>query len=121
MANSILKSDVLAIASQLSTMSDATWVMVLAFVNSMEGLDMEPELRKLALCFLAAHLGTLAGTEGASGATTSVIAESAGGLKRTYAQPTASSTVSELGRTTYGQQYLALLNMSYSVRGPILL
>lgn len=122
MATSILKSDVLAIASQLSTLSDATWVMVLAFVNSMEGLDMEPELRKLALCFLAAHLGTLAGTEGASGATTSVIAESAGGLKRTYAQPTASSgTSAELNRTAYGQQYLALLTMSYSVRGPILI
>ena len=113
--------DVLAVASQLSTLPDATWVMILAFVNDFKGLDLDPTLRKQALSLLGAHLGTVSGTVGASGATTAVIAESAGGLRRVYAQPTSSSTSSaELNRTTYGQQFLAILKMSPTTRGPIL-
>jgi hypothetical protein len=123
MACAIYKHDVLALASQLSTLPDAAWVMILAFLNDFDGLDCDASLRKLALCLLGAHLGTISGTVGASGATTSVISESAGGLRRTYAQPTSSSSTTssaELNRTTYGQQFLAILKMSAGSRGPIL-
>jgi hypothetical protein len=117
----IIKADILAIASQLSTLNDAAWVTILAFVNAFEGIDCDPSLRKLALCLLGAHLGTMAGTTGASGATTSVIAESAGGLKRTYAQPGSTSTENAgLDRTDYGKQFLAIMKMSISSRGPFL-
>ncbi len=95
------------------------WVMILAFVNDFESLG-DPSLRKLMLSLFAAHLGTVVGPTGASGATTAVISESAGGLKRTYAQPTSGSATGELGRTTYGQQFLALLKFSAGTRGPIL-
>lgn len=122
MACDIYKHDVLALAPQLSTLGEPAWLMILNFINAFEGLDLDPTLRKLALCLFGAHLGTVSGTTGASGATTSVISESAGGLRRTYAQPTASATSSgELNRTTYGQQFLAILKMSSSTRGPILI
>lgn len=117
----IIKADVLALASQLSTLNDTAWVMILAFINDFKGLDCDPTLRKLALTLFAAHLGTMAGSTGASGATTSVISESAGGLRRTYAQPIATGTsAAELSRTDYGQQFLAILNMASCTRGPIL-
>lgn len=119
MANPILKADVLALAPLLS-ISDAAWVQILAFVNSFIGLDDEPSLRKLAMCLLAAHFASIAGTTGASGATGSVISETAGGLKRTYAQTMPSVSDAELNRTTYGQQYLAIMRMSVSTRGPFL-
>jgi hypothetical protein len=118
----IYKHDVLALAPQLSTLNDAAWVMILAFVNTFEGLDLDLPLRKLALCMLAAHLAVVASDSASSGATTAVISESAGGLKRTYAQPTASSTSSsELERTNYGQQFLAITKMSPTTRGPRLI
>lgn len=128
MATNILKADVLAVASSLSTLSDAAWVMVLDFVNSFadgdsdyyDGLGLDPKLRKLALCFLAAHIGTMAGTTGSSGATGAVISESAGGLKRTYANPASPAAIADLNRTNYGQQYLAILKMSVGTRGPFL-
>lgn len=119
MSSTIIKADVLAVASQLSTLSDAAWVMILAFINDMD-LSLEPSLRKLALSFLGAHLGTVSGTLGASGATGAVISESAGGLKRTYAQPTTTAAQSDLNRTTYGQQFLAFMAFSWSTRGPFL-
>ena len=120
MSNYITKADVIAVAAGLSTLSDAVWVIVLNFINDFEGLDCDPSLRKLALCLLSAHIGSVTGSVGASGATTAVTSESAGGLKRTYAQPTSSSSMSALERTTYGQQFLAILRMSISTGGPFL-
>lgn len=120
MACTILKSDVLAIASGLSTLPDAAWVQILTFVNAFQGLDDDPTLRKMALCQLAAHFGEVAGAVGASGATGAVISESAGGLKRTYAQPIFSTSDSELNRTPHGQQFLAIMKFSVYTRGPFL-
>lgn len=119
MACPIIKADILSLAPQLSVLNDAAWVMILAFINDFD-MECDPTLRKLALSLFGAHLGTISGTTGASGASTAVISESAGGLKRTYAQPGSSATASsELGRTNYGQQFLALLKMSCT-RGPFL-
>lgn len=119
----ILKADVLAIAPQLSSLSDAAWFTILAFVNTFQLPTVNKPLRRLALIFLAAHLGTVAGAGGmgASGATGPVISESAGGLKRTYAQATVTSSNSDLGATSYGIQYMAILKMSPEVRGPFLI
>lgn len=120
MSCNILKTDVLALAPQLSTLPDAAWVVILAFVNTF-GFDGDPTLKKLALSLFGAHLGTISGSTGASGATGPVISESAGGLKRTYAQATSTAATADLNRTTYGQQFLALLKFSPWSRGPILL
>lgn len=120
----ILKADVIAIAPQLSTLSDAAWFTILAFINTFKGLKCDPALRRMALIFLAAHLGSISGTSGsgASGATGPVISESAGGLKRTYAQAvaTSSSTNSSLGQTSYGMQYRTIVGFSYAAL-PILI
>lgn len=119
MSCNILRTDVLAVAPQLSTLPDAAWVMILALVNDFDW-DCDPVLKKLALCFFGAHLGTVSGSTGASGATGPVISESAGGLKRTYAQATSTASVADLNRTTYGQQFLALLKFGACTRGPVL-
>src|SRR5688572_16554556 len=120
MACMILKSDVLSVAPQLSTLPETAWVMILLFLNDFD-ISCDPSLRKLALSLLGAHLGEVAGTTGASGTSGAVISETAGGLKRTYAQPTTSAATSDLSRTTYGQQYLALLQMSIGTKGPRLI
>lgn len=114
----ILKVDVLAIAPQLSTLTDAAWFTILAFVNTFNGPRCDPALKRLALIFLAAHLGTLVGSSGtgATGATGAVISESAGGLKRTYAQVASSTGNSSLSQTAYGLQYLSIIGMSPELR-----
>lgn len=122
MSDTIIRADILALAPQLSTLSDAAWVLILQFVNDFNGVTLDPTLRKLTLTLLAAHLATIAGTTGASGSVTAVISEAAGGLKRTYANPSAIKSQSAAGfnRTTYGQQFLLLTSMSISSRGPFL-
>lgn len=118
MSCTFIKADILALAPQLSTLPDAAWVFVLAFLNDFD-IDCDPSLRRLALSFLGAHMAMVSGSFSASGATTTVVSESAGGLKRTYAQPTSTSAQSDLTRTPYGQQYLALMAFSCT-RGPFL-
>lgn len=120
MACDILKSDVTALAPQLSTLPDAAWVQIIEFINDFDAFGDDVTLRKLALCLLGAHLGTVSSTLGATGATGPVISESAGGLKRTYAVSVTTAMNADLSRTTYGQQFLAILKMSAGTRGPIL-
>lgn len=120
MSCDILKADVLALAPQLSTLPDGAWAMILRFLNTMEGPQCDPQLRKLALCLLGAHIGTISGTTGATGATGPVIAETAGGLKVTYAEAVTTANSSDYGLTVYGQQFLAIMKMSSTTRGPIL-
>ncbi len=116
----IYKVDVLAVAPELATLPDAAWIMVLAMVNSMKGMRCEPALRKLALCFMAAHFGSIAGYAGSSGTTGPIVSETLANLKRTYAQGITTASNADLNRTTYGQQLLALLKFSVSTRGPFL-
>lgn len=120
MSCAIIKADVLALAPRLSSLPDAAWVIILAFVNDFKGLDTQPTLRKLALCLLAAHLGVISGSSGSNGATGPVISETVGGLKRTYAQALTLAQNSEYSRTSYGQQFLAIMKMSTGTRGPML-
>lgn len=115
MSTPITEDDVMAIAPQLAP-TDGAWVMILAFVNAFR-FRCDESLRKLALCFLGAHLAELCGSVGASGATGPVISEQAGGLSRVYA---AASTDYELSRTTYGQQFLMVANFNARARGAVL-
>ena len=116
----ILKTDILAIAPQLSTLPDSAWFTILAFINTFKGFKCDPALKRMALIFLAAHLGSMASSTGSSGATGPVVSESAGGLKRTYGV-SSSSTTSDLGQTPYGIQYLAIIGMSPELALPVLL
>jgi len=121
MACVIYKHDVLALAPQLTELPEPAWVMILAFVNAFT-FNCDPTLRKLALCSLAAHFGVLNYNASMSSATTAVVSESAGGLKRTYAQPIATSTAAaDFDRTDFGKQFMAIANMSSTTRGPRLI
>lgn len=118
----ITRADVLALAPALSTLSDAAWVIILAFINTFEGIVCDPQLKKLALTFLAAHIGAII-KGGSSGATGAVLSETAGSLKRTYGQLTTltqATTNATFYQTPYGQQFLGILSMSHSTRGPFL-
>ncbi len=115
----ILKADVLAMAPGLSTLPDAAWFTILAFVNTFTGLTCDKPLRRMALTLLAAHFGTLLASAGSSGGGTvagPVISESAGGLKRTYANTAATSNTSSMSETPFGRQYLFVLGMAPNLR-----
>lgn len=113
----IVKTDVLAIAPELSTVVDAAWTDILAYVNQVVLTECDSDIdRRLARIFLAAHLGTVSkrGVTGAAGPLTS---ESAGGVKRSYAPPS-STDVSSMSSTRYGLQYIDILGASL-VHGPM--
>jgi hypothetical protein len=115
----VLRTDVLAIAPELSTLTDQAWVDILAYVNATSASAFDDiTAHRLARIFLAAHLGT-ASKRAASGAVGPVIAEAVGGLRRSYANSAASTDTSSLSQTMYGNQYLAILKSS-GTAGPFL-
>ena len=120
MARAILRTDVLAIAPELTTLSDQGWVDILAFANAMSsvGFDNDPTSYRLAKIFLCAHYATIS-QRAISGAAGPVVREAAGGLQRSYGQATTNSGTSDLGQTMYGQQYLSILRTS-APHGPFL-
>lgn len=108
-------SDVVGFASEMSSVAEEVQDYVLAYVN--DALDPDqfggtasPKFR-MARLFLAAHIGSGArpGTDGS--VVGPVIAESAGGLSRTYAN-VVSSAMADLEATTYGQQFQAMIRRS---------
>lgn len=108
-------------APELATVSDVTWVTVLAFVNEIDssgvgGGENGPMLR-LVRIFLAAHYGTISkrGRTGAAGPVTSV---AAGGVRRSYGLVALAATDASMGATEYGQQLLGILRMS-NAYGPL--
>ena len=114
----ITKSDVLAFASELSTLGDWAWVHLLTYVNEIDftGLGDSNQTVRMARIFLAAHLGLL-NQRSATGAAGPVISESAGGLRRSYSQVSSSSTI-DLNSTMYGQLYLSIIGSSLA-HGPL--
>jgi len=116
--NPIIKADVLAIASELSVLSDQAWVDILTWVNEFDftSLDTEQTVR-MARIFLAAHLGTRAKRAGSTGAVGPVISEAAGGVRRAYGQVSTTGTINELGSSTYGMMLTTILSMS-GAHGP---
>lgn len=122
MAYDISKQDVLDYAPSLSTVSDAAWVGILAYVNEFTltiacWVPSEATVT-LARIYLAAHIGlmTKLATSGAAGPVT---AESVGGVRRSYGLIAGAISNSSLMSTRDGQLYLDILNST--VGGPILL
>lgn len=116
--DTIFWSDVLAIAPELSTISDRTAVDLIEYVNEMDLTQLceSAFTARLAKLYLAAHLGSL-DKRANSGAAGPVVGEAAGGVRRSYGLlPLGDATW--LGSTYYGQSLMALLSMSLA-HGPI--
>lgn len=115
----IIKADVLAIASELSTLSDQAWLDLLSYVNEFDfsSLDTVQTVR-MARIFLAAHFGTRT-KKAAVGAVGPVISEAAGGVRRAYGFNSSTADVNELGSTMYGLTLISILSMS-GAHGPFL-
>jgi hypothetical protein len=109
----VVMADVLAFAPELRCLSTPFWADALAYVNEMDlsgSIGESPQVARVARIYLAAHLGTISKRAG-SGAAGPVTDESAGNVHRSYAAATM-ATAYALGATMYGQQYLALTEMS---------
>lgn len=116
----IIKADVLAVAPELTTLTDQFWLDLLEYANEFDftTLDTEQTVR-MARIFLCAHLGARAKRSG-GGTAGPVTGEAAGGVRRSYGLiATAGGGLSELGSTQYGQTLASILNMSL-VRAPFL-
>lgn len=116
----IIKADVLAIAPELSTLTDQAWVDLLAYANEFDftSLDTEQTVR-MARIFLCAHFGAKT-RRAATGIVGPVISEAAGGVRRAYGFSGATSVTSgDFGSTPYGITLLSILNMS-GAHGPFL-
>lgn len=114
----IIKADVLAFASELSTLSDAWWVDTLAWVNEFDftSLDTEQTVR-MARILLCAHIGSRA-RRASTGAAGPVISEAAGGVRRAYGLvSTSSGGLTDLGSTSYGLTLQVIL-MASGAHGP---
>jgi hypothetical protein len=117
----ILRVHVLAIAPELSTLSDQAWVDILAYVNEMSAVAFDGDVSayRMARLFMAAHIGTTS-RRAATGAVGPVLMEAAGGLRRTYGEASATTDTGSLSQTMYGTQYLAILRSS-GAAGPFLI
>lgn len=115
----IIKADVLAIAPNLSTLTDQAWLDLLTYVNEFDfaSLDTVHTVR-MARIFLAAHFGTVT-KKAPVGAVGPVISEAAGGVRRAYGFSSTSTVTTELGATPYGLTLLSILSMS-GAHGPFL-
>lgn len=119
----IIRTDVLAVAPELSTsaLNDQFWVDALSYCNEMDftSLDTDQTVR-MARIYLCAHMGTRA-KKGATGAVGPVISEAAGGVRRAYGfSSTSAITANVLGTTSYGITLLTILGMS-GAAGPMLI
>ena len=114
------KAAVLAVAAELSTVSDAVWFVWLPWVNEFDlsQTGATDATVTLARIYLAAHVVTLS-KRGSSAAAGPVTGESAGGLRRSYGLVPMAGTGS-YPMTRYGQLYLDLLDQS-PANGPFLI
>lgn len=113
----IIKQDVLEFDSGLASVRDPAWAAILAFANTVspEGVDPKggedsPIVRLLRI-YLAAHYATVS-KRSKSGAVGPVTSEAAGPIRRSYGLVALASSDASLGATTWGQQYLGLLQMT---------
>jgi hypothetical protein len=116
----IIKADVLAIAPELSTLTDQAWLDLLTYANEFDftSLDTEQTVR-MARIFLCAHFGAK-NRRAATGIVGPVISEAAGGVRRAYGfSATGGGLTGELGSTPYGITLLSILTMS-GAHGPFL-
>lgn len=116
----IIKADVLAVAPELSTLTDQFWLDLLVYANEFDftSVDTEQTVR-MARIFLCAHLGARAKRSNTAAAGP-VISEAAGGVRRAYGLVTGTGGVlSDLNTTPYGLTLESILNMS-GAHGPFL-
>lgn len=107
----IVWNDVLAVAPELSSVANAWQTRILARVN---GHGIDPDVfdgeagsdTAMARCLLAAHMAVFAGLGNAAGPIT---AETEGGISRSYASSSDTSSYSE---TAYGRQFSLLCKMN---------
>jgi hypothetical protein len=117
----IIKSDILAVAPELSTLTDQFWIDLLEYANEFDftSVDTEHTVR-MARIFLCAHLGARAKRSNTSAAGP-VISEAAGGVRRAYGLVASSGgALSELNTTPYGLTLESILRMS-GAHGPFLI
>lgn len=115
----IIKADVLAMATELTTLSDQAWLDILTWANEFDfsSLDTEQTVR-MARILLCAHFGRriqATGSSGALGPTGPIISEAAGGVRRTYGNVSGSSgggALAELDTTPYGLLLATILSTS---------
>jgi hypothetical protein len=108
----VLWQDIVALQANLSTVSAAAQMIILAYVNE----DLEPDVfggedsprYHLARCYLAAHLGGVALANGGM----SVSSQTIGTTSITIAFAAVNSAGEALFQTSWGLQYAALLQMS---------
>ncbi len=118
----ILWTDVTALAPELATVGVPAQTIILEHVNSALAVDLwggEEAVRlKMARSYLAAHFGAQVGAGGAAAAGP-VVAESADGLSRSYANLFAMMGSDPLyDATSYGRQYRLLVHTNPRLRGP---
>jgi hypothetical protein len=111
---------VLAVAPELSVLSDQFWVDILSWANEFDFTELDTEQTvRMARIFLCAHYGSRA-KRSATGVTGPVVGEAAGGVRRTYGFSSSSAGfLGELGGTMYGQTLISILSMS-GAHGPFL-
>ncbi len=114
--------DVESIAPEMSSVIDGAQALILDHVNTVLavhrfGGESAPAL-KLARIYLAAHTASGLGSTD-EGATQEVQSESMGGLTRTYVTAGDGGSVGDLSSTSYGRQYIMIVNQVVG-RGPLL-
>ena len=113
----IVWADVVALATELSTIDGAARVFILEYVN---GPGMDPDsfdgedgpTTRLARIYLAAHMGAGIGKGAAGAAGGPVTSESMGGLSRSYSVGSVAASADSTGSTAYGRMYEALVKNS---------
>lgn len=116
----IIRADVLAIAPELSVLTDQAWVDLLDYANEFDFTELDTEQTvRMARIFLCAHFGSRAVRSG-TGVAGPVISEAAGGVRRAYGfVKSAGGAQGEFGSTMYGTTLLSILTMS-GAHGPFL-
>lgn len=109
MAVTVTKDQVLALAPELSTLTDAQWNLVVADVQAEVAVDFfsSPARAGAAAVWLGAHLGTIL-KRGGSATAGQAQSITVGPITKTFANSGArsSASVDLLKSTSYGQEYL---------------
>lgn len=116
-------ADVIAIASELDAVEDAARAIILAHVNGALNAAVfgNAGSLRLARIYLAAHLGTFSLPDSTGFSSGDVVAESVGGISRTYAAVAAAASGTGIDGTTYGNEYRNILRMQPKARLPFVL
>lgn len=116
--DNIVKTDVLAIAPEFSTLADQAWVDILNYVNQINLTACDSDFdRRLARIFLAAHIGAIV-KSGSAGEAGPLTGESAGGVRRSYGLVASATSSGSITTTRYGQKYIEILEGTL-VHGPM--